>query len=232
MKKLTKLISGMALAGLVSLSYPVQKSYSQNSIEKEKTGNTETNQKPFPEFNFYFETKEEGYYPGHPRLYNDVTARLSINPKEKNFGSLWFHFGDTDNDGSYDYTIIQNNFVGNMGIEESFKFHLDKKELNYTLKFQGMCGKPINECAIILEKNYSRITMEEAQSIGEDFVERIKKIYNVQNSFSRFNANPLETLVREEAGMWKYKFIKTGFPIEKYLTKEEIDKIKSYFFER
>jgi len=238
MKKLTRLISGIAFA--VSLNCPFQKIYGQNQIEKketaniEQTQNTEANQKLFPNFNFYFEIKEEEKYIGHPKFYNNATARLSISPKEKNFGSLWFRFGDTNNDGSYDYTIIQNNFVGNIGIEESFKFYLDKKELDYTLRFQNMCGKPINECEIILEKYYSRITMAEAQAMGEDFTDRVKKIYNIQNNFDRFLPNYLETLVREEAGRWQYTsgdhFIKTGFPINKYFTKEEIDKINSSIF--
>jgi len=112
-------------------------------------------------------------------------------------------------------------------------FHTNEKQIDYTLEIYKNCEKTLEDCENIISKKYERISIEEAHSIGEDFVNRINKIVTSQNDFNRFNTEPIDKLLREEANTWKtkyidgkYKLVNFGFPIYKYLSEEEISKIE------
>ena len=233
MKSLKNLIKTALVAGAVSLAnvfYTPNKSFSQDASQMQTS-----EKKLFPNLNFYFET--EGYanynYSGSKK---HVMAWLSKAPKEDKRGMIWFYYGDTDDDGVYDYVSVQNN-SSQIKSQEKFSFNFDTKKIDYVLEVYDPCQESINNCDKIISKSYNNINQKEAEQLGDGFFERIKEFATVQEEFSRFNSGQLEDLVRKEAS-YTLK-IDNGklagnsrIPIEKFLSKEEIKKVENYIREK
>ena len=233
MKSLKNLIKTALVAGAVSLAnvfYTPNKSFSQDASQMQTS-----EKKLFPNLNFYFET--EGYanynYSGSKK---HVMAWLSKAPKEDKRGMIWFYYGDTDDDGVYDYVSVQNN-SSQIKSQEKFSFNFDTKKIDYVLEVYDPCQESINNCDKIISKSYNNINQKEAEQLGDGFFERIKEFASVQKEFSRFNSGQLEDLVRKEAS-YTLK-IDNGklagnsrIPIEKFLSKEEIKKVENYIREK
>ena len=60
-------------------------------------------------------------------LKKNIRAWLCACPKEDGKGNIWFDYGDTDDDGFYDYVSVQNN-VYPIKYREKFYFNLDTKK--------------------------------------------------------------------------------------------------------
>ena len=228
MRTLKKLLLGAGLAGSLIFG-ATNKSFAQDASQTSK-------EKLFPNLNFYFETGEYANYVGHPAFKKHVLAWLTNEPKENNKGNIWFYYGDTNEDGVYDYINVQK--IGSpINSQEKFSFNFDTKKIDYVLEIYDYCRESINNCDKIISKSYNGIDQKEAKQIGEDFLERIKEFSSVQKEFSRFNSRQLEELVRKEYS-YRLKMADgrlTGnsrIPIEKFLSEEEIKKVENYIGEK
>ena len=167
--------------------------------------------------------------------YKALIANLM--PNEKNKGSTVIKYCDLDSDDFYDFVFTLNNVSASgkgILVWEGFRFYSETKKIDYILDF---CNPPCEED--IVRKEYNGITQQEALSIGKNFVKRINNFIAVQSKFNRFNAGPLDTLIRQQAWQWytkmedgKYKFIRTGFPIYKYFSESEIGRIENALNEK
>ena len=129
MKTLKNLIKTALIAGAIGLAsnlYTPNKSFSQNAPKTSK-------EKLSQDLNFYFETGERMYHPGHPEFKKYVEAWLSDLPKENKNGAIWFDYGDTDDDGVYDYVSVQNHNPP-IKSQEKFSFNFNTKKINYVLE--------------------------------------------------------------------------------------------------
>ena len=233
MKTLKNLIKTALVAGAIGLAgnlYIPNKSFSQNVPKTSK-------EKLLPNLNFYFETGEYIHYTGHPEFKKYVEAWLSEVSKENKNGAIWFNYGDTDDDGVYDYVSVQKNSPP-IKYQEKFSFNFDTKKIDYILEIYDCCYGLIHNCDKIITKSYNNIDQKEAEQLGEDFFERIKEFAKTQKEFSRFNSGQLEELVRKE---YSSKLIMDRFgklvgnsriPIEKFLSEEEIKKVENYIQEK
>ena len=228
MRTLKKLLLGAGLAGSLIFG-ATNKSFAQDASQTSK-------EKLFPNLNFYFETGEYANYVGHPAFKKHVLAWLTNEPKENNKGNIWFYYGDTNEDGVYDYINVQK--IGSpINSQEKFSFNFDTKKIDYVLEIYDYCRESINNCDKIISKSYNGIDQKEAKQIGEDFLERIKEFSSVQKEFSRFNSRQLEELVRKEYS-YRLKMAdgrlagNSRTPIEKLLSEEEIKKIENYIGEK
>ena len=206
----------------------------ENQIKAQENSYFNEKYKSYFDITMFSSTKTKYKNPLVPsEFYNYIDSWLSDVPKEKRIGFVWINYFDTDNDKFYDYITIQNSTIKNIMTLEKFAFYSNTKEIDYILEIYKRCEKSPIECENIIIKKYEKITPEEANLIGNDFVNRINKIVNSQKEFNRFNTQPIDNLLREEANQWKtkemdgkYKFDNFGFPIYKYLSEEEINKIE------
>src|SRR3989344_8442235 len=163
MKTLKNLIKTALVAGAVSLAgnfYTPAKTFAQD------TSQTQTSkEKLLPNLNFYFETGEHIDYIGYPEFKKYVQAWLSNKPKENKIGKIWFYYGDTNDDGTYDYVGVQNN-VSSIKSQENFSFNFDTKKINYVLEIYDNCPQEINKCDKIISKTYTGIEQKEAEQLG------------------------------------------------------------------
>src|SRR3989344_9646771 len=232
MKTLKNLIKTALVAGAIGLTsnlYTPNKSFSQDI-------NQSSEKKLLPHLNFYSETGEYANYKGYPEFKKYIGAWLSSTSKEGKNGTIWFDYGDTDDDGVYDYVGVENNSPP-IRYREKFSFNFDTKKIDYVLDIYDFCSSSINDCDKIITKSYDRIDQKEAEYLGEDFFKRIKKFYSVQKEFSRFNTGQLEELVRKEYSyqlkMDNGKLVgNSRIPIKKFLSEEEIKKVENYIREK
>ena len=228
MKTLKKLLLATSLAGSLIFG-------ATNKLEAQDTPKT-SKEKLLPNLNFYFETGEYANYKGYPEFKKYIGAWLSSTSKEGKNGTIWFDYGDTDDDGVYDYVGVENNSPP-IRYREKFSFNFDTKKIDYVLDIYDFCSSSINDCDKIITKSYDRIDQKEAEYLGEDFFKRIKKFYSVQKEFSRFNTGQLEELVRKEYSS-QLKIVKgklvgnSRIPIKKFLSEEEIKKVENYIREK
>jgi len=228
MKTLKKLLLATSLAGSLIFG-------ATNKLEAQDTPKT-SKEKLLPNLNFYFETGEYANYKGYPEFKKYIGAWLSSTSKEGKNGTIWFDYGDTDDDGVYDYVGVENNSPP-IRYREKFSFNFDTKKIDYVLDIYDFCSSSINDCDKIITKSYDRIDQKEAEYLGEDFFKRIKKFYSVQKEFSRFNTGQLEELVRKEYSyqlkMDNGKLVgNSRIPIKKFLSEEEIKKVENYIREK
>jgi len=256
MKNITKLVTGLTFLGLVGLGTPnyiqaqtyikTQKNYlkAQNQT-KEQT--QETNPWFDKKYKMYFEIEKAEDMGGTSftsplvptKFYKELRAWLTSFPKEYKSGDIWLYYNDLNDDGFYEY-IYNVKYEGPITIIEKFRFYSKtekiEEKIDYTLDFREFeTGFPADEQKQILEKKYKEITQKEAYDIGEDFVKRAMDLLNVQDEFSRFNPDPLDSLIREEKYQWevgwkegKKKFTRTGFPIYKHFSEQEIKKLEDF----
>ena len=123
MKTLKKLLLGAGLAGSLIFG-ATNKSFAQDASQTSK-------EKFSPHLNFYFETEGYANY-DYSESKKHVLAWLTNEPKENNKGNIWFYYGDTNEDGVYDYINVQNNSLS-IKSQEKFWFNFDAKKINYTL---------------------------------------------------------------------------------------------------
>ena len=232
MKTLKNLIKTALVAGAISLAgnfCTPAKTFAQDASQTSK-------EKLFPNLNFYFETGERINYVSYPEFKKYVQAWLSNKPKENKIGKIWFYYGDTNDDGTYDYVGVQNN-VSSIKSQEKFSFNFDTKKINYVLEIYDNCPQEINKCDKIISKTYTGIEQKEAEQLGDDFFKRINEFAETQKEFSRFNSGQLEELVRKE----RYHGLKivdgklvgnSRIPIEKFFSEEEIKKVENYIREK
>ncbi len=232
MKKTLKNLAMAALmSGAMAFSNPI---YSQHPETQKQE--TPKEQKLFPDLNFYFETGEYLLNRDAPEFKKYIKAWLCACPKEDNKGFIFFNYGDADDDGFYDYVLIDK-MDDQIRSKEKFYFNMNTKKIDYALDIYEFCPKIITDCDRIISKSYNEIDQKESYKIGEDFNERIKKFLSVQKEFSRFNSESLEKLVREEFD-YKLKLVdgklagNSGTPIEKFLSEEEIKKVENYYKEK
>ena len=232
MKNLLKKIAiATLMSGAIAVSNPA---YSQ--ISETQKQETTKEQKLLPDLNFYFETGDYKKYSDTPEFKKNIQAWLCDCPKEDGKGYIFFRYGDTDDDGFYDYVNIFNYYDKLIKSEEKFSFDFDTKKIDYALEIYENCHG--TNCDRIIRKDYNEINQEEAKSLGEGFYERIKEFTETQKEFSRFNSDPLENLVRKEAyhalGINAYGNLvgNSRIPIEKLLSEEEIKKVENYHIEK
>src|SRR3989344_383005 len=224
MKTLKKLLLATSLAGSLIFG-------ATNKLEAQDTPKT-SKEKLLPNLNFYFETGEYANYKGYPEFKKYIGAWLSSTSKEGKNGTIWFDYGDTDDDGVYDYVGVENNSPP-IRYREKFSFNFDTKKIDYVLDIYDFCSSSINDCDKIISKSYDGIDQKEAEQIGDDFFERIKEFSSVQKEFNRFNSGQLEELVRKEYSS-QLKIVKgnlvgnSRIPIKKFLSEEEIKKVENY----
>lgn len=225
MKSLVKkLIAIPALACTVGISNP-EKIYSQSSPEEQDTtkkGNV------LPNLNFYSEEGKEIQYSETPTFYNYFKAWLCECPKSNKRGDILIYYGDTDNDGMYDYVRVDK-FLEKIFYEEHFKFHLDTKKLDYRIEI-----KDKQNIYTIKSKNFEGITKEEAEAIGKTFSERVSRLLLVQKEFNRFNTDALEKILR-----WELIYtpslegdkpnLDSKTPIRKFFSQDELNEVSTYF---
>src|SRR3989338_5626494 len=228
MKTLKKLLLATSLAGSLIFG-------ATNKLEAQDTPKT-SKEKLLPNLNFYFETGEYANYKGYPEFKKYIGAWLSSTSKEGKNGTIWFDYGDTDDDGVYDYVGVENNSPP-IRYREKFSFNFDTKKIDYVLDIYDFCSSSINDCDKIITKSYDRIDQKEAEYLGEDFFKIIKKFYSVQKEFSRFNTGQLEELVRKEYSyqlkMDNGKLVgNSRIHIKKFLSEEEIKKVENYIREK
>ena len=169
-KTLLNILLGAGLTGSLIFG-ATNKSFAQDASQTSK-------EKLSPHLNFYFETGGYGNldYSGSKK---HVMAWLTNEPKENNKGNIWFYYGDTNDDGAYDYVKIEKN-GSPIKSQEKFYFNFDTKKIDYVLNIYEFCSSPINECDKIISKSYNGIDQKEAEQIGEGFLERIKEFSSVQ----------------------------------------------------
>src|SRR3989344_9530419 len=157
MRTLKKLLLGAGLAGSLIFG-ATNKTFAQDASQTSK-------EKLFPNLNFYFETGERINYVSYPEFKKYVQAWLSNKPKENKIGKIWFYYGDTNDDGTYDYVGVQNN-VSSIKSQENFSFNFDTKKINYVLEIYDNCPQEINKCDKIISKTYTGIEQKEAEQLG------------------------------------------------------------------
>jgi len=230
-----KNIAKLATIGLVSLGIGL----SSPNYSKAQNQNQEQTQETNPWFDEKYKTYIKDW--GLPtnswtwpfiseRVYGKVIrAWLCDCPKEQNQGNIFIHYMDTNDDEFFNSIFIQN-VESPLTTIEIFKFYLATGKIDYTLDFRKHeVSKSPDKCEQVLEKSYKGITLKEAHSIGENFVKRANRLISTQKRYNRFNTAPLDSLVREEKWEWgikykegKYEFARTGFPIYKHFSEQEI----------
>jgi len=232
MKNITKLLITGAVAGLIGLGSP-------NYVQAQNQTQEQT-QKNNPWFDKKYKTYIEDFglptskYWTHAFISENIYGKviktwLCDCPKEQNQGNIFIHYMDTNDDGFFNSMLIQN-VENKLTMLENFKFYPATKKIDYTLDFRKReGGKTPDKCEQVLEKSYDGITLQEAHSIGENFVKRANRLISAQKRYNRFNTSPLDSLVREEKWEWgikykegKYEFARTGFPIYKHFSEQEI----------
>jgi len=228
MKTLKKLLTAGAFL-LTTNFFAPEKVYSQTpKIQKQE------NQDAI--LNFYLETGDETAYAEMPAFKKNIKAWLCACPKNENQGNIWLYYGDTDNDGVYDYVSVQKNIYP-IKSQEKFSFNFDTKKIDYVLKIYDYCQESINKCDEIISKSYNEMDQKEAEYLGSGFFERIKEFVKTQKEFNRFNSKQLEELIRKEYA-YQLKIVdgnlvgNSRIPIEKFLSEEEIKKVENYIQEK
>ena len=243
MKTLKKLLLGIGLAGIMGFSN-LKSSYSQTKPEINQNQDSAKIEKYNPwldeKYHFKFESIDALEYGSKSNL---ISSFLIFPEEDYKYCKVYLTYTDANLDGFYEKCEILNSIRNfspshpSKGIKvlEDFTF-LENEKLDYILSIWKENDYELGNK--IITKEYKKITLKEARDIDENFVKRVNEFAKTQEKFSRFNTEPLDYLIREEANrwtierqnyknaFWEIKFTKTGFPIYKYFTKEEISKIE------